>query len=395
MPPTGRRRRAGLSSARAVPEDTADLLLATSRLMAVPSESFEERALADLIEAELSALATARGASMTVDRVGDNVVARTHLDRSARLILAGHLDTVPANDNADPRVETDVLWGLGSADMKGGLAVMLDLAQTIPEPAVDVAWVFYAREEVATVHSGLLELERLRPDLLDGDVALLGEPTDGAVEAGCQGSVRVRIGLVGARAHTARAWMGRNAIHRLGDLLVRLSAWQPRQPTIDGCTYHEALQAVAVEGGVAGNVVPDEVTLTIAHRFAPDRGLDEAEAWLRGWLAPSLSDGDSITVVDRARAAPPGLAHPLLAGPIRRHRLPTRAKLGWTDAAFFAQRGIPAANFGPGDPALAHTADERLERSSIDRVREGATEPGPKRRSRMLRVAQPKGAVRT
>ena len=353
-----------------MPDHPVDLLLATSQLMEVSSESFDERELADLIEAELATLATARGTSLIVDRVGDNVVARTSLGRSARLILAGHLDTVPANGNATPRFEGDVLWGLGSVDMKGGLAVMLDLARTIPEPAVDVTWVFYAREEVATVHSGLLELERLRPDLLDGDVALLGEPTDGASAAGCQGSVRVQVALAGVRAHTARAWLGRNAIHRAGDLLVRLDGWQQRQPTIDGCTYREALQAVAIEGGVAGNVVPDEVTVTVVHRFAPDRSLDEAEAWLRDWLAPSLSDHDSITVVDRARAAPPGLDHPLLAGPIRRHRLPTRAKLGWTDAAFFAERGIPAANFGPGDPTLAHAADERLERASIDRVRE-------------------------
>lgn len=368
MPATNRRPKVSLRSPTTVPELTTDLLSATSRLMGVRSESFDERALADLVEADLSALVSARGETFTVDRVGDNVVARTHLGRSARLILAGHLDTVPANDNSIPRLDGDVLWGLGSADMKGGLAVMLDLACAIAEPAVDVTWVFYAREEVATAHSGLLELERLRPDLLGGDVALLGEPTDGALEAGCQGSVRVQVALRGVRAHTARAWMGQNAIHRAGELLLRLNDWRPRRPTIDGCTYHEALQAVAIEGGVAGNVVPDAVTLTVAHRFAPDRGLDEAEAWLRGWLAPSLSDGDAITVVDRSRAAPPGLGHPLLARLIERHHLETRAKLGWTDAAFFAERGIPAANFGPGDPVVAHTADERLERASIDRV---------------------------
>lgn len=352
-----------------VPEQRTDLLEATGALMAVPSESFDERALADHIEAAFCELADVRGAHLAVDRVGDNVVARTQLGRRHRVILAGHLDTVPANNNAIPRTEGDVLWGLGSADMKGGLAVMLDLARCIPEPAIDVTWVFYAREEVAAVHSGLLELERERPELLVGDVALLGEPTDGALEAGCQGSVRVELHLAGQRAHTARAWMGANAIHRAGDLLVRMSGWVPRQPTIDGCTYHEALQAVAIEGGVAGNVVPDSVTVTVAHRFAPDRSLDEAEAWLRSWLADSMSDGDSITVVDRSRAAPPGLDHPLLAGLIKRHRLVTRAKLGWTDAAFFAERGVPAGNFGPGDPVVAHAAEERLERASIDRVR--------------------------
>lgn len=348
--------------------DTAsDLLAATQALMAVPSESFAEAELADVVERRLRSVEQRRD-HFTVDRVGDNVVARTHLDRPYRLVLGGHLDTVPANGNLQPRLDGDQLWGLGATDMKGGLAVMLDLADRVPEPVVDVTWVFYAREEVATVHSGLLELERERPDLLEGDVALLGEPTDGAIEAGCQGSVRVDVNLAGQRAHTARAWMGSNAIHRAGDLLIRLAGWKTRQPTIDACTYHEALQAVAITGGVAGNVVPDEVTVTIAHRFAPDRSLAQAEEWLRGWLAPSLGTDDSVEVVDRARAAPPGLTHPVLATPIRRHQLEVRAKLGWTDAAFFAERGIPAANFGPGDPVLAHTADEVLHRSSIEGV---------------------------
>ena len=344
-----------------------DLLAATSGLISIPSESRHEAQLADLVEKELEKVADRRP-HFSVDRVGDNVVARTHLDRPNRLILGGHLDTVPANGNATPRTEGNVLWGLGSADMKGGLAVMLELARRVERPAVDVTWVFYAREEIATVHSGLLELQRERPDLLEGDVALLGEPTDGALEAGCQGSVRIEIEFRGRRAHTARAWMGENAIHRAGALLTRLDDWVARRPTIDGCTYHEALQAVAINGGVAGNVVPDRVVVTVAHRFAPDRSLAQAEAALREFVAPSMTDLDVLTVVDRARAAPPGLSHPLLSYPIRRHDLEVRAKLGWTDAAFFAERGIPAANFGPGDPVVAHTAAEHLERASIDRV---------------------------
>jgi succinyl-diaminopimelate desuccinylase len=161
---------------------------------------------------------------------------------------------------------------------------------------------------------------------------------------------------------------GENAIHRAGALLTHLDDWVARRPTIDGCTYHEALQAVAINGGVAGNVVPDRVVVTVAHRFAPDRSLTQAEAALRQFVAPSMTDLDVLTVVDRARAAPPGLSHPLLSYPIRRHDLEVRAKLGWTDAAFFAERGIPAANFGPGDPVVAHTAAEHLERASIDRV---------------------------
>ena len=332
-------------------------------LVAIASESFHEGPLVDWLEAELRKLA-----HLEVTRVGDNVVARTHLGRATRLILGGHTDTVAANGNAAARVVDDVLWGVGSADMKGGLAVMLSSARRHTEPAVDVTYVFYAREEVASQHSGLGELFSRRPDLVVGDVALLGEPTDGALEAGCQGSVRVAVTLLGARAHTARAWMGRNAIHRAGPLLDAIAAYEPRQPEISGCRFHEALQTVAIEGGVSGNVVPDRVTVTIAHRFAPDRDAVTAEGHVRAVLAPFLGVGDSVEVLDVAHAAAPSVDHPVVAALIERNALDVTAKLGWTDVARFAAVGIPAANFGPGDPTLAHTADEHVTRSSIERT---------------------------
>ena len=279
---------------------------------------------------------------------------------------AAHTDTVPANNNAAARIDGDTLWGLGSTDMKGGLAVMLTLAETIAEPAVDVTYLFYAREEVALVHNGLRELLAERPDLLDADLALLGEPTNGVVEAGCQGTMRFKVEMAGARAHTARPWMGRNAIHRLGDVLGILSDYVAREPVIQGCQYREALQAVDVSGGVAGNVVPDRAEVLINHRVAPDRTLAEAEAHVRAVLAPALDNGDVITVVDAASPAHPGLDNPLLATMVARHELAVAAKLGWTDVAFFAERGVPAANFGPGDPTIAHTKDEHVERWAID-----------------------------
>jgi succinyl-diaminopimelate desuccinylase len=340
-----------------------DLLVRTAELVGVASESFQEGELVDRIDAELGALG-----HLEVTRVGDNVVARTHRGAARRLVLAGHTDTVPANGNATPRVDGDVLWGVGSADMKGGLAVMLESARRHVDAAIDVTYVFYAREEVASEHSGLGELVAARPDLLVGDLALLGEPTDGAIEAGCQGSIRVRVTLAGRRAHTARAWMGRNAIHRLGDVLVALDRAEARRPVIQGCEFHEALQAVAVEGGVSGNVVPDRATVTVAHRFAPDRSADAAEAHLRELLEPHLEAGDEVEVVDVAPAAHPSLDQPLLASLIERHRLQVRSKLGWTDVARFAALGIPAANFGPGDPTIAHTADEHVTRPSLERV---------------------------
>ena len=348
-------------SAGPLPE--GDLLALAAALVEVPSESYSEGPIADLIETELR-----RATHLRVDRVGDNVVARAHLGRARRIVLAGHTDTVPANGNASARIDGNVLWGLGSADMKGGLAVMLELARTVAAPAMDVTYVFYAREEVDAADNGLLEVAAAQPDLLHADVALLGEPTSGAVEAGCQGTMRLRVTLAGERAHTARAWMGRNAIHRLADVLAAVSAYEARRPVVEGCEFREALQAVAVRGGVAGNVVPDEATLTVNHRFAPDRTPQQAEEHVRSVLDGVLEAGDTVELIDMAPPAAPGLGDPMLAGLVQRSGSPVRAKLGWTDAAFFAARGVPASNFGPGDPALAHTASEHVRREDLDSV---------------------------
>ncbi len=338
-----------------------DLLALTAELIDIPSESFQEAALATVVEERLRAVPWLR-----VDRIGDNVVARTTLGRSRRVLLGGHLDTVPANGNARARIEGDTLWGLGAADMKGGLAVMLSLAETLPEPAVDTTYLFYAREEVAFEHNGLREVFGSHPELCRADLALLGEPTLGVIEAGCQGTIRFAVDLAGARAHTARPWMGRNAIHRLGRILAVLEAYDARQPVIEGCQYREALQAVAVEGGVAGNVVPDRARVTVNHRVAPDRTLDEAWEHIGALFEPVLEAGDALTFVDGAPPAPPGLSNPVLAALIGRSDVEVRAKLGWTDVAFFHEQGVPAANFGPGDATLAHTADERVERVALE-----------------------------
>ena len=338
-----------------------DLLQRTAELVAVPSVSLDEGRLADQVEAEL------RGVDgLQVERIDGNVVARTQLGRPLRLVLAGHLDTVPANGNATPTIDGDVLWGLGAADMKGGLAVMLEVAHTLDDPAVDVTWIFYTGEEISSTHNGLGHLFRDRPELVAGDVALLGEPTGGAIEAGCQGSMRVQATLRGLRAHTARPWMGRNAIHRAGRVLSVLDGYEARRPVLDGCEFREALETVAIEGGVAGNVVPDQVTLTINVRFAPDRTADQAEAALRDLLGEAIEPDDEWKVVDVAVAAPPSMTHPLLAALRDRNDAVVRAKLGWTDVARFAAAGIPAANFGPGDPTLAHNADERVERRELE-----------------------------
>lgn len=342
------------------------LLALTADLVATPSPSHREAALADRVEADLRAVPW-----LAVERVGDNVVARTALGRPARLVLAGHLDTVPAAGNAEPRREGDVLWGLGTSDMKGGLAVMLDLAATVPEPAVDVTWCFYACEEVSRDESGLTRLWSERPDLLSGDAAVLGEPTACRVEAGCQGTMRVRARLAGIRAHTARPFAGRNAVHKLAGLLGMLAGYESRTVVLDGCTYAEQLQAVAVAGGVAGNVVPDEASLTVNFRFAPDRDADGARRYLDDLLAPHLhpGEGDRLEEVDLSAGAPPSLGHPLLAGLVAATGEAPKAKVGWTDVASFHEHGVPAANFGPGDPLLAHHPDERVDGASLARAR--------------------------
>ena len=344
----------------------AELLQLTAELVDIPSPSFHEQVLVAELERRLL-----RMDGVEVTRVGDNVVARTDLGRPERLVLAGHSDTVPESDgNGRARVEGDRLWGLGAADMKGGLAIMVQLLADLDEPAVDVTAVIYAREEVAGRYSGLAELIDARPDLVAGDAAVLGEPTAATIEAGCQGTMRHLVTLAGRRAHTARAWRGRNAIHRLADVLAVLERYEPRQPVIDGLTFHEALQAVEIAGGVAGNVVPDEASVLVNHRYAPDRSPEEADAHVREVLAACLESGDRVERTELAGAAHPTLAHPLLAALVEHAGTSVSPKLGWTDVARMASIGVPAVNYGPGDPHVAHETDEHVDAVFLQRTYE-------------------------
>ena len=346
-----------------------DLLGATAALVDIASVSHHEGPIADHIEGRLRAVPW-----LDVHRLGNNVVARTMLGRSQRLVLAGHTDTVPVNGNAAARIEGDTLYGLGSADMKSGLAVFLHLAETIAEPSVDVTYIFYVCEEVAAVHNGLKALMAEAPELVHGDAAILGEPTTAVVEAGCQGTLRAVLHVGGARAHTARPWMGRNAVHRLAPVIERISSWEPRRPVIDGCEFSEALSVVKIDGGAGNNVVPDAASITVNHRFAPDRTIDEATELVRSVIGEDvLADDATFTVVDASPGALPSLGHPLLGSLVDMVGDAPRAKLGWTDVAFFAARGIPAVNFGPGDPTIAHTAGEFVVRAEIERAHDVLT----------------------
>ena len=329
-------------------------------LVRIASVSRHEAELAAHIESRLRA-----APHLEVERVGDNVIARTTGLHATRVLVAGHLDTVPG-DAATAIVEGECLHGLGAVDMKGSLAVMLELAVDPTPRSVEVTWVFYAREEIARRESGLVEVAELRPDLLAADVAVLGEPTAGAIEAGCQGSMRAVVRLKGVRAHTARPHQGRNAIHRLAGVLELVAGYEPRVVEMDGVTYVEQLQAVFVDGGVAGNVVPDVASVVVNHRVAPDRDREAATAWLVDYLDDVVEDGDEIDVLDWASPAAPSLSNVRLRALADLTGVAVRAKVGWTDVATFAERGIPATNFGVGDPLLAHTTDEVVSRVELD-----------------------------
>jgi succinyl-diaminopimelate desuccinylase len=329
-------------------QDAATL---TACLVDVASVSGAEKPLADAI-----ADAMRRLPHLAVHRDGNAVVARTSLGRPERVVLAGHIDTVPVAGNLPSHAENGLLYGCGSCDMKSGVAVQLRLAALMSEPSRDVTYVFYDCEEVEEDRNGLLRLARNSPELLAGDLSVLLEPTDAVIEGGCQGTLRAEVRARGERAHSARAWRGRNAIHEAGPILDVLRGYVAREPQVDGLTYHEGLNAVFVSGGVAGNVIPDECVVTVNFRFAPDRSIEQAQQHVS-----AVFEGWDVTFTDAAAAARPGLADPAAASLLDAVGGVPRAKLGWTDVARFAALGMPAVNYGPGDPELAHTKNEHVE----------------------------------
>ncbi|MFJ4919640.1 succinyl-diaminopimelate desuccinylase [Streptomyces sp. NPDC088725] len=326
----------------------------TASLVDFPSVSGEEKSLADAIEQALRGLP-----HLTVDRHGNNVVARTTLGRGERIVLAGHIDTVPIADNLPSRLdENGVLWGCGTSDMKAGVAVQLRIAATVPEPNRDLTFIFYDNEEVAADLNGLGHVADAHPEWLEGDFAVLLEPSDGEVEGGCQGTLRVYLRTTGERAHSARSWMGSNAIHAATPILQRLAAYEPRRPVIDGLEYREGLNAVRIEGGVADNVIPDACTVVVNYRYAPDRSAEEALAHVHEVFADC--GVAEFTVDDHSGAALPGLSHPAAAAFMAAVGGTARPKFGWTDVSRFGGLGVPAVNYGPGDPLFAHKRDEHV-----------------------------------
>jgi succinyl-diaminopimelate desuccinylase len=330
----------------------------TAALVDIPSESRNEARLADEVEAALRA----QTSGFEIIRNGDAVLARTHHQRPSRVLLAGHLDTVPVAGNLPSYRENGDLYGCGTADMKSGDAVFLHLAATVAEPAHDLTLVFYDCEEIDATANGLNRIQRELPDWLSADVAILGEPTAGYIEAGCQGTLRVVIRAAGTRAHSARSWLGDNAIHKLGAILDRLAGYTARTVDIDGCAYREGLSAVRIDGGVAGNVIPDAASVTVNFRFAPDRSVAAALQHVH-----DVFDGLDVRIeqTDAAAGALPGLSQPAAKALVEAAGGRVRAKYGWTDVARFAALGTPAVNFGPGDPNLAHRRDESVPVANI------------------------------
>jgi succinyl-diaminopimelate desuccinylase len=336
-----------------------DLSLAAGELTAclvdVESVSGTERPLADAIADAISCLP-----HLSLHRDGNAIVARTDFGLPERVVLAGHIDTVPTAGNLPSHVADGLLYGCGSCDMKSGVAVQLKLAAQLTTAAREVTYVFYDCEEVEAERNGLLRLSRNRPDLLAADFAVLLEPTGAMVEGGCQGTLRADIMAVGERAHSARSWLGSNAIHNAGGILDVLRGYQARQPVVEGLSYHEGLNAVGVSGGVAGNVIPDECVVSVNFRFAPDRSAEQAQDHVR-----EVFSGFEVRIADVAGGARAGLGQPAAASFVAAMGGEPRAKLGWTDVARFDTLGVPAVNYGPGDPQLAHTKSEHVPLAQI------------------------------
>jgi succinyl-diaminopimelate desuccinylase len=344
---------------------TASSVDLTRAICDIPSVSGDEKTLADAIEEAISVYS-----HLEVIRHGNTIVARTNLGRAQRVAIAGHIDTVPINGNVPTKdLEIDGvahLWGRGTVDMKSGTAVQLKLAAELTEPTVDITWMWYDNEEVEASKNGLGLLAAVRPDLFRADFAILGEPSNGEVEGGCNGTMRAIVRTTGVRAHAARAWIGENAIHRAAPILARLAEYRAKEIAVDGLLYRESMSAVRITGGVAGNVIPDACEVEVNYRFAPSKSAADAEAHIRNLLA-----GFDVEITDAAEGARPGLDAPIARDFVTAVGAEPRPKYGWTDVARFSALGIPAVNYGPGDPHLAHHDEERVPLAQIDAVERG------------------------
>ena len=354
MPLPGRRYPPAVATDLAVADRLARTTLA---LVDIPSESRREQAIAEYVADAMPWQPTWRD--------GETLWYGPRPRNGPLVVLAGHLDTVPAQGNIPGRIVGGAVHGLGASDMKGGIAVMIELARLVADTfsaPVRFGFLFFPREEVGMAESPLPAFFDTGA-LDDAALVVVLEPTDNEIHAGCLGNVVARLEFAGESAHSARPWTGVNAIALAVEALAPIARLEPVDVESGGLVFREVVSVTRIEGGVAHNVVPAHAVATLNYRFAPGRTEDEAHARLR----ELVGDSGTLVIETSAPAAPVPAANDLLARLRETTDLPLLPKQAWTPVAQFAERGLDAVNFGPGAPAFAHRQDERVEIAALVR----------------------------
>jgi succinyl-diaminopimelate desuccinylase len=331
-------------------------------LVDIPSESRDEARLAAY------ALSVLHDGGVEARDAGDSCIVAGVAGRDDRplVLLAGHLDTVPAQGNRPGTRDADAVHGLGAADMKGALAVMLELALARPAATVDLGYVLFPREELPFGESSLTPLLEREPGLREADLVVVMEPTANAIHAGCLGNVNATWTFHGRSGHSARPWLADNAIHRAAEGIRAVAQVEPIPHDFDGLRFTEVVSVTRIAGGIAGNVIPGQAVATVNYRYAPGRSATDAEAWLRELCEPY----GTLVIEGNAPSAPVAVGNPLAQRLIATGDLAVEAKQAWTPVAEFAAAGVDAVNFGPGDPAQAHAREEHVRIDALVRCYE-------------------------
>jgi succinyl-diaminopimelate desuccinylase len=331
-------------------------------LVDIPSESRDEARLA------AHALSVLRDGGVEARDGGDACILAGVTGRDDRplVLLAGHLDTVPPQGNRPGARDADAVHGLGAADMKGALAVMLELALARPAATVDLGYVLFPREELPFGESSLTPLLEREPGLREADLVVVMEPTANAIHAGCLGNVNATWTFHGRSGHSARPWLADNAIHRAAEGIRAVAQVEPIPHDFDGLRFTEVVSVTRIAGGIAGNVIPGQAVATVNYRYAPGRSATDAEAWLRELCEPY----GTLVIEGNAPSAPVAVGNPLVQRLIATGDLAVEAKQAWTPVAEFAAAGVDAVNFGPGDPAQAHAREEHVRIDALVRCYE-------------------------
>ncbi|MEN3282295.1 MAG: succinyl-diaminopimelate desuccinylase [Solirubrobacteraceae bacterium] len=344
----------------------ADRLAARAlELVDIPSESRDEARLA------AHALGVLRDGGVDVREAGDSCVlagATAHGERPL-VLLAGHLDTVPAQGNLPGRRDGEAVHGLGAADMKGAVAVMLELALSGVGGdgfTVDLGYVLFPREELPFGESALTALLEREPGLREAELVVVMEPTANAIHAGCLGNINATWTFHGRAGHSARPWLADNAIHRAAKGILAVAELEPIPHDFGGLRFTEVVSVTRIAGGIASNVIPGEAVATVNYRYAPGRSAADAEAWLHELCDPY----GTLVIEGNAPSAPVAVGNPLAQRLIATGDLAVEAKQAWTPVAEFAAAGVDAVNLGPGDPAQAHAREEHVRVEALVRCYE-------------------------